>query len=149
MTTGGYKVQRYRVKLVRDGVQRLALGRAQCEWEAAAVLKRLLIDVPHEELWLLLLDAKLSLLGAVKVAQGGLDACAAKPADVLRPVIISGASAFVLGHNHPSGDPTPSRADIEMTGHIAEASAILGVTLADHLVIARSGHRSLRDVFSW
>ena len=57
-----------------------------------------------------------------------------------------GASAFIMVHNHPSGDPTPSKADIEMTREVKQAAAVLGVTLHDHVILGRGRHTSLRTL---
>ena len=56
-----------------------------------------------------------------------------------------GAAALILVHNHPSGNPEPSRADIQITNRIAEAGRLLGVTVHDHIIVGRSGHVSLRS----
>ena len=57
-----------------------------------------------------------------------------------------GASALIMVHNHPSGDPTPSRADIEMTKAVARALETVGVTLHDHVIVGRKGHSSFRSL---
>jgi DNA repair protein RadC len=62
--------------------------------------------------------------------------------DVLRPLVDLGASAAILAHNHPSGDPSPSAADRELTARLVVACALVGVPLVDHLVVAASGHHS-------
>jgi DNA repair protein RadC len=116
-------------------------------FEAVAAWARpRLAGLDHEEVWLLCLDAKNALRSARRIAQGGLHGCALRPADVLRPALEDAASGIVLVHNHPSGDPTPSAADIEMTQALLEACQILGVYLLDHVIVARSGATSLREL---
>jgi DNA repair protein RadC len=100
----------------------------------------------HEEVWLLALDGRNGLKSAQRIAQGGLHGCALTPRDVLRPAVRDGASAFVLVHNHPSGDPAPSPEDVEMTRAVAIAADVVGVPLLDHVVIARGGAESLLDL---
>jgi DNA repair protein RadC len=100
----------------------------------------------HEEVWLLCLDGKNGLRSARRIGLGGLHGCALRPADVLRPALEDAASGIVLVHNHPSGDPTPSLADIELTRTLAEACQIIGLVLLDHVVVARSGAESLREL---
>jgi DNA repair protein RadC len=56
------------------------------------------------------------------------------------------ATAVILVHNHPSGDPTPSRADIDMTKQIAEAAKPLGISVLDHIIVGRNGHSSLKSM---
>lgn len=104
-----------------------------------------LATLEHEEVWLLTLDGRNGLRGAHRVAMGGLHGCALLPRDVLRPALRDGASAMVLLHNHPSGDPTPSLDDLRMTRALADAARVVGVTLLDHVVVARGGATSLRD----
>ena len=97
----------------------------------------------HEEVWLLSLDGKYGLKSARRIAQGGLHGCALLTRDVLSPALRDGASAMVLVHNHPSGDPTPSVEDITMTRAVRVAAELVGVPLIDHVVVARTGARSL------
>lgn len=141
----GYKVQKYRVQLVRDGVQRVPLQKVTGEDSAAVVLRDLCGSIPHEEIWVLLMNATHEICGAVRVSQGGHNGAAVLPCDILRPVIASGCNSFIIGHNHPSGDPTPSQSDIEVTGRLLEACSSIGLFLLDHLVVTRGeAFRSLR-----
>lgn len=105
-----------------------------------------LSHLDHEEVWLLVLDGQNGLRSARRVAQGGLHGCALTPRDVLQPALRDGASAIVVLHNHPSGDPTPSTDDVVMTRALAEACEVVGVPLLDHVVVARGGAASLRDM---
>jgi DNA repair protein RadC len=130
-------------------VQRFAFDSAPCAQTAAAIFHSSSASC-RTKTWALLLNAKLEIIGATRISQCGLFGAAMKPFDVFRPVVSSGAAAFVLGHNHPSGDPQPSVADLEMTEHLIEGAELLGVTLADHLIVVRSGAQvSLRDHLAW
>jgi DNA repair protein RadC len=100
-------------------------------------------SLEHEEVWLLALDGKYGLKSARRIAQGGLHGCALLTRDVLSPALRDGASAIVLVHNHPSGDPTPSSEDIAMTRAVRAAGELVGVPLLDHVVVSRSGACSL------
>jgi DNA repair protein RadC len=102
-----------------------------------------LAELEHEEVWMLSLDARSRLKATSKLAQGGIHGCALTPKDVLRPAVRNAASAIVLVHNHPSGDPSPSSDDIEMTRVIAQACELVGVPLLDHVVVARGGCASI------
>jgi DNA repair protein RadC len=112
----------------------------------AAWARPRLAGLDHEEVWLLCLDGKNGLRSTRRIGLGGLHGCALRPADVLRPALEDAASGIVLVHNHPSGDPTPSLADIELTRTLAEACHVLGLVLLDHVVVARSGAESLREL---
>jgi DNA repair protein RadC len=96
-----------------------------------------------EELHLLFLDRKNALIADERQQRGTVDHTPVYPREVVKRALELGASALILVHNHPSGDPTPSKADIEATREIAKAAALLGVTLHDHVVIGRGRHVSL------
>ena len=104
-----------------------------------------LVALDHEELWVLALDGAHGLRGAHRVAMGGLHGVHVSPCDPLRAALREGASAFVLVHNHPSGDPTPSRQDIEFTARMEQAAQIVATPLVDHVIVARDGYQSLLD----
>lgn len=88
-----------------------------------------------EHVLLIGLDGKNSVMGLLEIGRGGAHGCALTPSDVLRPAFTMGASAIVLAHNHPSGDPEPSIQDLAMTQAVSEAGGIVGVQLLDHIVI--------------
>ena len=105
-----------------------------------------LASLDHEEVWLLMLDGRNGLKSVARIAQGGLHGCALTPRDVLRPALRDGASAVILVHNHPSGEPTPSGEDVEMTRAVVAACEVVGVPLLDHVVVARGGASSLLEL---
>ena len=74
-----------------------------------------------------------------------LTASLVHPREVFRPALREAAAALILVHNHPSGDPTPSSEDREVTSRLAKAGEILGVRVLDHVIVAESGYCSLRD----
>ena len=92
----------------------------------------------------LFLDKKNRLLRDEVLQSGTVDHTPVYPREVVKRALELGASAMILAHNHPSGDPTPSRADIEMTGLIVRAADTLGVAVHDHIIVGRDGHASLR-----
>jgi DNA repair protein RadC len=97
-----------------------------------------------EEFRVLFLDRKNVLIADEVQSRGTVDHAPVYPREILRRTLELGASALILVHNHPSGDPTPSRADIEMTREIVAAARALKVTIHDHLVIGRGGHASFK-----
>jgi DNA repair protein RadC len=116
--------------------------------EAAAVASwadRHLTTLDHEELWLLALDAGNGLRAARRVAVGGLSGLSVSARDPLRIALREGASGFILVHNHPSGDPTPSREDIEFTVTIARAAEVISTPLIDHVIVARGSSVSMLE----
>jgi DNA repair protein RadC len=98
-----------------------------------------LAALTHEELWVVGVDGRGRLRGARCIAKGGLHGAAIRPSDPLRAALRLDASAFVLVHNHPSGCPTPSVEDVELTRHVSDAAAVVGVPLLDHVVVAAEG----------
>lgn len=102
-----------------------------------------LVTLPFEELWVLAVDGSCTLRAARCIARGGLNNAGLRPADPLRAAIRLDASAFFLVHNHPSGDPTPSRQDIETTERIAAVAAIVDIPLIDHVIVSRGGTQSV------
>jgi DNA repair protein RadC len=105
-----------------------------------------IVPLDHEELWVLALDGASHLRAARRVAMGGLHGVHVATRDPLRAALREGASAFVLVHNHPSGDPTPSADDIDFTERIGDAAEVIGTPLVDHVVVARDGWRSLAEM---
>jgi DNA repair protein RadC len=99
-----------------------------------------------EEFHVLFLDRKNVLIKHERQQRGTIDHTPVYPREVVKRALDLGAAALILVHNHPSGDPTPSKADIVVTQDIKKAGAPLGVVLHDHLIIARNGHTSLRDL---
>lgn len=126
----------------RSLAQTITLG-IHSEHDVESWARGRLVELEHEEVWLLSLDARNGLKATSRVAQGGSHGCALTPQDVLRPAVRNGAAAIILVHNHPSGDPTPSREDLEMTERVAKAGELLGIPLLDHIVVARDGARSI------
>jgi DNA repair protein RadC len=99
-----------------------------------------------EEFHLLFLDRKNALITDERQQRGTVDHTPVYPREVVKRAIELGASALIMAHNHPSGDPTPSKADIETTREVAKAAALLGVTLHDHVIIGRGRHTSLKSL---
>lgn len=91
------------------------------------------------------LDSKNRLLCMEIVSVGSLNASIVHPREVYKSALLSSAAAIVFVHNHPSGDPTPSREDIELTSRLKQASDLLGIRLLDHVVIGSGRHFSFAD----
>jgi DNA repair protein RadC len=99
---------------------------------------------PVEHFGALLLDARLRLLRTAVVSIGTLDASVIHPRDVFREAAIDFAAGLVLFHNHPSGDPTPSAEDLQVTRRMVDAGRVMGIEVIDHLVVADSSFFSFR-----
>ena len=94
----------------------------------------------------MLYDKCNQLIVVERISVGTVDHAPVYVREVLRRALEIGASAMILGHNHPSGDPTPSRPDIEMTKAVKVALEKIGIALHDHIIVGRKGHVSLRSL---
>ena len=101
---------------------------------------------PREQFRILFLDRKNVLIADEVQQEGTVDHTPVYPREVIKRALELSATAIILVHNHPSGDPTPSRADIDMTKRIVEAGERLNITIHDHIIIGRSGHASFRSL---
>lgn len=98
----------------------------------------------NEQFRVLFLDTKNGLIADEIQQRGTVNHTPVYPREVVKRALDLGASAIIMVHNHPSGDPTPSGADVEMTREVQEAGKKLGIALHDHVIVARGGHSSFR-----
>ncbi len=139
------------IKIVALAARRMARSAVQekpvlSSWQA--LLDYLTIDMAHltnERVRVLYLDIRNRLVHDHLVGDGSIDEAAIHPREVVKKALDLGASALILVHNHPSGSPEPSRADIQITSRIAEAGRLMGITVHDHIIIGREGHVSLKS----
>jgi DNA repair protein RadC len=139
------------IKIV--GAAALRLARAQAigkpvlsSWDSLLDYCRIsLAHLAQERFHLLFLDRKNVLIADEIQQKGTIDHTPVYPREVVKRALELNASAIIMVHNHPSGDPTPSQADIEMTGRIRDATGPVGIILYDHLVIGKSGNFSFRS----
>jgi len=130
----------------------LRIGRAEVtkrpvisSWTALlAYTKAALAHAPREQFRVLFLDKKNQLIADETMNEGTVDHAPVYPREVARRALELSASAIILVHNHPSGDPTPSAADIDMTRQVVEAGRVLKIAVHDHLVVGREGVASFK-----
>lgn len=116
-------------------------------WRAlSAYVRAALAHLPREQFRALYLDRRNILMRDELVADGTVDHAPVYPREVIRRALELSASALILVHNHPSGDPTPSQADIVMTRQIVDAARVFGLQVHDHLVVGREGSASFRSL---
>jgi DNA repair protein RadC len=113
--------------------------------DVSALLSSRMVDLPQEQLRLLTLSVKNDLLGEHLVYQGTLNSAPVRPADVFRRGLADNAAAIIAVHNHPSGDPAPSGADMQLTRQLVEVGRAMEMPILDHVILARQGWVSLRD----
>ena len=102
-------------------------------------------DRKNEVFLALLLDSKNRLIREVQISEGSLNASIVHPREVFAPVVRESAAAVLFVHNHPSGDPTPSREDLEITGRLREVGEVMGVRVLDHIIIGSERYVSFVD----
>ncbi|MFT4031185.1 MAG: DNA repair protein RadC [Siphonobacter sp.] len=138
-------------------VSALELGRRRKESEpgirhtitssqaAYEVLRPHLMDLPHEEFWLLLLNRANQVIRPIQVSSGGVSGTVADPKIIFKFALEHLASSIILAHNHPSGNLQPSQADKELTCKLKEAGKLLDIPVLDHLIIADHWYLSFVD----
>jgi DNA repair protein RadC len=102
-------------------------------------------DYRREVFLALLLDSKNCLIREVQISEGSLNASIVHPREVFVPVVRESAAAFLFVHNHPSGDPTPSKEDIALTTRLKQAGELMGVRVLDHIIIGDGRYHSFAD----
>lgn len=122
-------------RLARGGAERPEVDSAEAAYRLFGSAMR---ASAKEVLKVIMLDTKLRLLADVKVAEGSLNECVAHPREILLPAVVRRAYAIIVMHNHPSGDPAPSKADHSLTRRLREAAEILQITLLDHVIVGTS-----------
>lgn len=130
------------LRLLKSGVDKRPV---LSSWQA--LMDYLHADFAHrqtEAVRLLLLNARNVLIRDELISEGSVDQAPIYPREVLKRALDHHASSMILVHNHPSGDPAPSRDDIQMTRLIADAGRALGVAIHDHVIIGRTGHASFK-----
>lgn len=139
------------LKLIEAAAQRLSRGRVLnmpviTSWNALLdYCHTAMSHLPTEQFRVLFLDRKNRLVADEMQARGTVDHVPVYPREIVKRALELHASALILVHNHPSGDPTPSEADISMTAQVSNACGALGLTLHDHLIIGKSTELSFRS----
>ena len=124
----------------RNGHARVVLGSPE---QVFARYGPLMEDLKKEVFRVALLDAQNGLLRDVVISEGTLSASLVHPREVFKPAILESAASIILVHNHPSGDPTPSREDLRLTRQLVDCSELLDLRIHDHVIIGRERFISL------
>lgn len=130
-----YEIPVFRVSLIRDRSQKAVKNSISGPFDAVKILGDYLEGEDREHFVVLLLNTKNKLIGINTVSIGSLDSSIVHPREVFKPAIVGNAAAILLGHNHPSGDTTPSKEDIEVTRRLVAAGELLGIAVLDHIII--------------
>ena len=125
----------YKVSLVRESRLHCYQQQIRSSVDASLILHTYLADVDREHFVVLLLDQKNKVNGIHTQSIGSLTASVVHPRETFKIAILANSAHIVLGHNHPSGDPQPSREDRTLTARLVEAGKLLGISVLDHIVI--------------
>lgn len=140
------------LKIVAAAARRMALSAIRdrevlSSWDSVlAYCRSAMAFEPREQFRILFLDKKNVLIADEVQQVGTVDHTPVYPREVVRRALELSATAIILVHNHPSGDPSPSRADIEMTRTIVESAKPLGINVHDHIIIGKNGHASMKGL---
>ena len=138
--------------MVEAAAQRLARGEVRqrhvlSSWTAVLdYCRAAMAFADKEQFRILFLDKRNQLIADEVQQTGTVDHTPVYPREVVKRALELSATAVILVHNHPSGDPTPSRADIDMTKEIATVAKPLGIAVHDHIIVGKDGHASLRGL---
>ena len=117
----------------------------RCSQDAWKLLEGPLSDLQHEEFWILLLNRSNQIIDQIRISQGGISGTVTDVRLILNAAVEKLASGIILAHNHPSGNLSPSDADLKITKKIKEAAIMLDLSLLDHLILSDQGYLSMAD----
>jgi len=133
--TKSYKIKQVGLRMVKEKTISLPIDRCSDPAQAALIGHKLIGHMPIEYMIAILINSGGDITNITTLSQGGAHSASLKVPDILRAVLIGHADAFVLIHNHPNNDPTPSRQDLETTAAIGIAANLVGLPMLDHLVV--------------
>ncbi|MCY7350215.1 MAG: DNA repair protein RadC [Cytophagaceae bacterium] len=113
--------------------------------DAYEILRPHLMDLPHEEFWVILLNRANQVIRPVQISAGGVSGTVADPKIIFKAALEHLASAVILGHNHPSGNLQPSQADRDLTRKLKEAGLLLDIPVLDHVILSDRTYLSFAD----
>lgn len=137
------------VQLVREGSSPFVRRKLSRSSDVYAAFRDLCAAADRESFWTILLDTKHRIIGIEEAAKGSLTCTVVHPREIYKSVLLTNAAAVIFVHNHPSGDPTPSREDLEITRRLRDAGELLGVRVLDHVVIGFCHFVSFVDDGYW
>ena len=117
----------------------------KCSQDAWKLLEGVLTDLQHEEFWILLLNRSNQIIDQVRISSGGISGTVTDVRLILNAAVEKLASGIILAHNHPSGNLSPSDADLKITKKIKDAAQLLDLSLLDHLILSDQGYLSMAD----
>ena len=138
-------MKRVSIKLVKEEELDYGVERLTSPADAAKVIRKYIGDSDREVFVVICLDIKNQLNSINTVSVGTLTSSLCHPRETFKAAILSNAAAIIIGHNHPSGIPYPSKDDIAITKKLEEAGSILSIDLLDHIIIGDTSFHSLKE----
>lgn len=139
-------IPRYEIRLVRDGrIATMETPIIRTPADALPILEAELRELAYERFIALALTTKNSVAAVLPVSSGSLNASIVHPRELFMRSILANAASIIICHNHPSGDPTPSREDIELTRKLVEAGQLLDIPVLDHIVLGYGRYTSFKE----
>lgn len=117
----------------------------RCSADSYNAMAPLLVDLPHEEFWILLLSRRAQVIGREQISQGGFSGTVVDAKMIFIKALEAKASSVILFHNHPSGNTRPSEADRRLTAKLVKAATLLDLVILDHLIVSQEGYYSFAD----
>jgi len=139
------EVQIVNVKLVREKSISYSADKITTPSQAVELAKNFLQDCDREHCIAMFLDVRLKITAIHTIGIGTLESLLLHPREVFKAAILSNASGMIIAHNHPSGDPEPSKNDINITKRLVEAGQILGINIIDHIIVGDESYTSFRE----
>jgi len=145
----GKRITKYRLELVKESSKIYEVeGKISSPTDVRDYIEQVfkLSSQAEEVLVLLVLDTKNNVTGAFEVSRGSLNASIVHPREVFKRALLLNGASIIIAHNHPSGDPTPSKDDVDITRRLVEGGDVLGITVLDHIIIGDNRYRSLKEM---
>ena len=144
----GKRITKYRLELVKESSKVYDVDNISSPSDVRDYIEHVfkLSNQAEEVMVMLVLDIKNNVIGAFEVSRGSLNASIVHPREVFKRALLLNGASIILAHNHPSGDPTPSREDVDITKRLVEGGDILGINVLDHLIIGDNRYRSFKEM---
>ena len=141
------RINFYKLKIVKEDSELYEVPVIKSPTEVYQAAKQLLAlhEEPEEHFCILCLNTKNKIVGVHTISIGSLNASIVHPREVFKAAMLNNASGIICLHNHPSGDPEPSREDIEITHRLVNAGNILGINVLDHVIIGEQSYSSMKE----
>ena len=140
-----YKIPVYRIAMIKESAISVEQKTIRSPRDVFDAVREYLADVDREHFLTLLLNTKNGIVGVNTTSIGTLNSSLVHPREVFKPAIIANSAAVILVHCHPSGDPTASNEDLEITRRLVEAGKLLGIEVLDHVIVGDGCWVSLKE----